>query len=98
MTLQAITANRLSDGLVVYLGGSGGWSERLGDALITSDPDDAARLLLEAEAAVSRHVVGPYLIDLTRDDAIPRPARRREAIRAQGPTVETATAQTREAL
>ncbi len=97
MTLQAITANRLSDGLVVYLTQLGGWSERLGDALTTSDRDEAERLLGEAEAAVARQVVGPYLIDLTRDDANLRPARQREAIRAQGPTVETATAQTREA-
>ncbi len=97
MTLQAITANRLSDGLVVYLSRRGGWSERLDDALTTSGRDDAARLLRQAEGAAARDVVGPYLIDLTRGGENLRPARRREAIRAQGPTVETVTAQTREA-
>ncbi len=97
MTLQTITANRLSDGLVVYLSQRGGWSERLDDARTTNDRDVAARLLRQAEGAAARVVVGPYLIDLTEGGKSLRPARRRELIRARGPTVETATAQTREA-
>jgi hypothetical protein len=32
-------------------------------------------------------VVDPYLIEVTREGAVPRPVRLREAIRARGPTV-----------
>ena len=94
MTLQAITANRLSDGLVVYFTRLGGWSERLSDARATRDEAEAARLLEESEKTALLDVVGPYVIELERQDGIARPVRYRESIRAAGPSVETATAQT----
>ena len=48
---QAVTANRLRDGLVVFLTADGGWSEGVGDAARADDDDAAATLLATAEAA-----------------------------------------------
>ena len=86
MANRIVTANRLSDGLVVYLNGAG-WSESIEDARIAGD-DASAHLLAEAEAPEQAiQVVGPYLIEVAREGAVPRPVSHREAIRAQGPTV-----------
>ena len=52
MALQVVTANRLSDGAVVYLTGSGGWSEWLSDGQIASDSACESELLRIAERAV----------------------------------------------
>ncbi len=87
MTDRIVTANRLSDGLVVYLNGAG-WSERIENARIAGDDAAADGLLARAEGAGQEvRVIGPYLIEVTRDAAVPRPLSNREAIRAQGPTV-----------
>ena len=87
MADRIVTANRLDDGLVVYLNGAG-WSERIGDARVAGAEGDAAALLAQAEAPEQAvRVVGPYLIEVTREGAGPRPVSHREAIRALGPTV-----------
>ncbi len=87
MADRIVTANRLSDGLVVYLNGAG-WSERIDDAGVAGDDAAADRLLARAEGPEQAvRVVGPYLIEVTRGAAVPRPVRHRETIRARGPTV-----------
>ncbi len=87
MTDKIVTANRLDDGLVVYLNGAG-WSERIEDAHIAGDDAAADGLLAEAEGPGQEiRVVGPYLIEIALEGAEPRPVSYREAIRAQGPTV-----------
>ncbi len=87
MADKIVTANRLDDGLVVYLNGAG-WSERIEDARIAGDDAAADRLLARAEGpGQAVRVVDPYLIEGPREAAVPRPVSRREAIRAQGPTV-----------
>ncbi len=88
MTPRMVTANRLGDGLVVYLDRDGGWSERIADGRVASDDAAAAALLTVAEgAAVACQVVEPYLIDVVDGDGGVRAASFRERIRAQGPTV-----------
>jgi hypothetical protein len=91
MADRIVTANRLSDGLVVYLCGAGwgaAWSERIEDARIARAEEDAATLLAQAEGPGQEvRVIGPYLIEVAREGAVPRPVSHREAIRAQGPTV-----------
>lgn len=91
MADRIVTANRLDDGLVVYLNGASGgagWSERIDDARVARAEEDAAALLAQAEGpGQAVRVVDPYLIEVTREGAVPRPVSRREAIRAQGPTV-----------
>jgi len=87
MTLKVATANRLGDGLVVYLAADGSWSERLAEGRIA---DEAAQAELEARAqaaAVAHVVVAPYLIEVRDEDGVVRPVRYREEIRSRGPTV-----------
>ena len=87
MADRIVTANRLSDGLVVYLNGAG-WSERIDDARIAGDDAAADGLLARAEGpGQAVRVIGPYLIEVTREGAVPRPVSHREAIRALGPSV-----------
>ena len=88
MTPRMVTANRLGDGLVVYLDRGGGWSERIADGRVASDAAAAAALMTVAEAAAAAcQVVEPYLIDVVERDGSVRPSSFRERIRAQGPTV-----------
>ncbi len=86
---QVLTANRLDDGRVVFLTPAGDWSPALDDACTVSD-DDAAQELSAvgalAEAACT--VIGPYLIRVTEEQGRIRAAVIREAIRADGPTVQ----------
>ena len=85
--LQAVTANRLIDGVVVYLSSSGKWSESLADAAF-GDEKTAQALLAQSEAsAAKQEVVEPYLFEVTADGSTPRPVSQREHIRAKGPTV-----------
>jgi len=87
MADKIVTANRLNDGLVVYLNGAG-WSERIEDARIAGDDAAADGLLAEAEGQGQEiRVVEPYLIEVALEGAGPRPVSYREAIRAKGPTV-----------
>ena len=97
MTQRTVTANRLTDGIVVYLTQSGDWSDRLGDAYAVDSEEEQARLLQQAEdPQAALHVVGPYLIDVDAQGGTPNPLRKRERIRAEGPTVETETARAKE--
>jgi hypothetical protein len=83
-----LSANALLDGNVVYRS-AGGWSPRLGDAVIADDGEALARLeAIAAAAAGGNEVVGPELVPIGRDGAgriVPRHVR--ERIRALGPTV-----------
>ena len=81
--MRILTANRLADGRVVYLG-AGGWSRDPSAARRARDDREAALLDAEGRRAASENrVTDPYLIELA--DGVP--ARRRERIRALGPTV-----------
>ena len=90
MDLQIVTANRLSDGLVVYFTQAGDWTVRLADAWVVDGQDAGGRLLEAAMPAVAaRKVVEPYLIEVRHEDGEFRPVRYREVIRATGPSIET---------
>lgn len=85
---RVVTANRLTDGIVVYYTDDGSWSARLAESRIVADNDHGADILAAAERSVAeRIVVDPYLIDVVANDAGVRPKRYREVIRAGGPTV-----------
>jgi hypothetical protein len=90
MTLQAITANRLTDGQVVYLRQDDRWSERIQEAIV-ADSDDLAKTLLELakRAVAQRLIVDPYLFAVSVEDSQVIPLGRREQIRAAGPSVRT---------
>lgn len=88
MSTQVVTANRLGDGRVVYLGPEDSWVERIEAAEVAAGKDPAAALLSRAEApAHATRVVGPYLMDVIVEAGRPRAASNREIIRAQGPSV-----------
>lgn len=89
---QMLTANRLTDGAVLYWK-SGGWVEdfALGDVFAAQADADAA--LAEAQAFVARNeVVGVYLFDVHADGS---PVKEREIIRARGPSVKDLTSPSR---
>ncbi len=88
MALQIVTANRLQDGLVVYLAAAATWSERVEDSLIAAEASQGEELMAEAARAVAaRRVIDPYLIDVAHKDGAIVPVRFREVIRAVGPPV-----------
>jgi len=89
MTFKILTANRLDDGLVVYLG-EGGWTADIDVARRAHDDGTAAALDYQGRQAAGRNeVADPYLIDLDddADNDEGAPVRLRETIRANGPTV-----------
>ena len=88
MTRQILTANRLSDGAVVYLDRDGGWSTHFGGAWVVDNDIDARSFEdfgQRAEHALI--VVGAYLMDVVCHGDGFQPVRMREIIRAEGPTV-----------
>lgn len=88
MTERIVTANLLREGHVVFLRPDGGWSPRPAEAAVATGKDAEAALLTRAETAVAdRIVVAPYLIDVVREQGTVRPARYREWLRAQGPSI-----------
>lgn len=86
---QALTANRLDDGRVVFLTPGGDWSPDLNDACTARDHPSAAALSNAGDRAEANcAVVGPYLIEVTEADGRIRAIAIREAIRANGPTIQ----------
>ncbi|WP_417482490.1 DUF2849 domain-containing protein [Maricaulis sp.] len=85
--MKAITANRLTDGRVIYRTAQGQWSTRFEDAApLIDDEAEAVLAAAESEFAIA---VGPYLIEL--GDGAPAGQKwRREGIRIGGPTTGTA--------
>lgn len=87
---QLVTANRLRDGIAVFLTRSGEWSEIIDDAVLAQEPQAAAALEARARDAERATIVtGSYLIDAERLDGRVRAAHIRERLRALGPTVRT---------
>ena len=88
---KVMTANRLSDGAVVYLTLSHTWSDRFEDAHASAVPAELAGFEATAlEAVHARVVVGTYLFAVSVDaDGSLIPLGQRERIRSAGPTVGT---------
>ena len=82
-----VTANRVSDGAVVYCGAGGGWTTDLDAAAVTADAA-TARELVAAAIADDLRAVGPYIapVKLARDGRV-RPGNLRERIRLTGPSI-----------
>jgi hypothetical protein len=89
---QVLTANRLSDGAVVY-GADGAWVERLEDAELLADKAEVAARLAQAKADVANNLIvldgedHNKVMEVVREDGRIRPLRQREIIRAAGPSV-----------
>ena len=84
--LQVASANRLADGMVVFLDDAGQWTERLDRANIARNKQ-AADILLERARAESFTVVDPFLVAVVEDEeGRIEPLSLREKIRASGLT------------
>ena len=85
---QIVTANRLRDGIAVFLGRTGQWSEKIDEAALALEPQAAAALEARAKHDESATLItGPYLIDSERRGGRIRAAHIRERMRTLGPTV-----------
>lgn len=83
--MKAVTANRLDDGAVVYLGDDDRWKLSLADAARFSDDD--AKPVLEAALSRRKEIADAYLIDIEEDGALTGRETLRETIRKSGPSV-----------
>jgi Protein of unknown function (DUF2849) len=85
---QVMTANRLRDGIVVFLTRSGQWSEKIDEAVLALEPQAAAALEARAKAdETATLVTGAYLFDAERREGRVRASHIRERMRTLGPTV-----------
>jgi len=85
---QALTANRLADGEVVFLTRSGVWSVSVDEAALAQEPDAVKALEARGrEAEAANIVTGSYLFEAERRHGRVRAAHIRERIRTLGPTV-----------
>jgi hypothetical protein len=91
MVDKVLTANRLTDGIAVWLDEAGEWATTLKGARVARDA--AAVAALEAigkQAYADNKVVDVNVIDVQETENGLWPLRLRERIRAEGPTMEYA--------
>lgn len=95
-TKKVVTANRLIDGLVVFVGPGPDWVTEIDRAVVLEDGRalDAA-LEFGADEVLARKILDPYAIDVTVADGSAVPTRLRERIRAIGPSVDYGEAERR---
>ena len=85
---QVITASRLRDGIVLFVGPSNTWVETIAAAEVFQTAEaTSAGLAAAASAEADNLVLDIYAVDVSNKNGVPVPTRMREAIRAQGPTV-----------
>ncbi len=87
---QMIIANRLIDGLVVFLAPGGQWETAIAAGTVIDEDAEAQRLLEVAKQDQARClVIDPILIQVQVENGNVRPTEIREVIRAFGPTIRT---------
>jgi hypothetical protein len=89
--IQALTANRLTDGVVVYLTPQNTWSPSLQDAEVVEGKEACDALLARGQLFFEpgNEVLDVYLFEVEKTDSGIRAASVREVIRQAGPTVRT---------
>ena len=92
MADKVLTANRLSDGVAVWLDANGTWTENLQTALVARHAEAVSSLeeIGKRDFSANR-VVDVNVIDVVEEKGLLWPLRLRERIRAAGPTVEYAS-------
>jgi hypothetical protein len=89
MTAEVMTANRLRDGEVVFLGAHG-WVETIDRATVAVTREESKALdALGRQATAVNEVVDAYLIEVAREEGRVRPLKLREYLRTVGPSVRT---------
>lgn len=86
---QVASANRLTDGAVVFLDDAGQWVGEIAHAALADDPRGAELLLARARAEAAS-VVDPYLVAIDESGA---PLSLRERIRVSGLTFQAIAAE-----
>jgi hypothetical protein len=85
---QVVTANRLYDGAVVFVGADHSWIERLDRAAMFEGKDAVAAALERAKRDEENNVVvDVYAVDVSANSGAVVPTKLRELIRARGPTI-----------
>jgi len=82
--MKSLTANRLTDGEVVFWTGED-WSDRFAEAMLFEDNDLAEAAEAHAKTRIAL-LVDPYLIEVAPVDGGVAPVSYRERLRALGPT------------
>ncbi|MFT3997454.1 MAG: DUF2849 domain-containing protein [Asticcacaulis sp.] len=82
--MKLLTANRLTDGLVLWYGPDG-WIEDAAAAVRLDD--EAAAALLDEWKARETEVVAPYLVPLADENTLIKREYVREHVRVNGPTI-----------
>jgi hypothetical protein len=82
--MKALTANRLTDGEVVFWTGEA-WSERFAQARLYDDNAAAEAAEAHAKSRITE-LVDPYLIEVAVVEGGAAPVSYRERVRAMGPT------------
>lgn len=91
MADKVLTANRLTDGIAVWLNAGGQWTENLQEALVARHAEAASALDEIGKRDFSANlVVDVNVVDVEEIEGVIRPLRLRERIRAAGPTMEYA--------
>jgi hypothetical protein len=87
---DVVTANRLVDGIVVYLAKDGGWTESLDDARLAETEEETKALEAEAAKSVAeRLVVAVYPMPVEIENGHVHALSVRERIRAAHKTTLT---------
>ena len=87
---QILTANRLRDGIAVFLTRSGAWNDSIDEAALAQEPQAVKGLEARGqEAETACLITGAYLIDAERVEGRIRAVLIRERMRTLGPTVRT---------
>jgi Protein of unknown function (DUF2849) len=82
--MKVLTANRLTDGAVVWLGDHDAWTVDFDNAaLLDAVTAEGALAVAEGDPGL---FVAPYLVEVDAHSAVEKRERLREAIRARGPS------------
>lgn len=91
--LQVASANRLSDGVVVWLDDAGEWTTRL-DRAAVARAGRGGEILLQRARAEAFSVIDPFLVAvIEEEDGAIEPLSLREKIRASGLTFDAIAAE-----
>jgi hypothetical protein len=86
--IKIVSANRLNDGTVVYMGLGGAWMTRIADAsrLESAEAVEAALVAARADEALNL-IIDAFVVDAIVEAEGVRATTLRDRIRADGPTI-----------
>lgn len=87
MKLFVVTATRLRDGSILWLGHGPVWHERFSEAHAKPEADLDVEIAFGAAEMAAQRVIGVYKVEVEEQDGQITPSTTRERIRATGPSV-----------